>query len=86
MSHNSKPKLKPAHEVFHRVMWDPIIPSYDITILYEDRFKKDLIEVPFDGWDYVVPMHRVRQFKYQDKVIWDRTERIDLFPIFFSKN
>jgi len=79
----NKKRLHTSEEVYNRVKWDSRYNSAEFVIVYEDRFK-GLIEIPFedfrDNADEVesVPFHRVWYFKHNDKVVWDRKERIDL--------
>ena len=77
--------LFPAHH-------HPALPhAEEFLICYEDRFLTELQEMTLAAWDEGldecvggIPLHRVRQFKHFDTVVWDRTSRLDL--IFHSGN
>ncbi|KAF3905627.1 hypothetical protein ABW21_db0202277 [Orbilia brochopaga] len=77
------PKLRPAHEVFHRIKWDPQYDSSSYLVGYEDRFR-GVLEIGVDKWrtemsdEEFVPMHRVVYFKERGgEVVWDREKRVD---------
>ncbi|KAJ6258333.1 hypothetical protein Dda_6373 [Drechslerella dactyloides] len=79
----STPKLRPAHEVLHRIKWDPGYDSSSFVIGYEDRFR-GVLEMPVDNWrteasdEEFVPMHRVVYFREKGgEVVWDREKRVD---------
>ncbi|KAK6338640.1 hypothetical protein TWF696_009451 [Orbilia brochopaga] len=81
----STPKLRPAHEVLHRIKWDPKYDSASYLVGYEDRFR-GVLEIAVDKWrtemsdEEFVPMHRVVYFRVKGvggEVVWDRENRID---------
>lgn len=82
-----KIRLPSSDEVYHRIDWDENIPSYEITIIWEDRFK-GLKEEHFEEFDiHEVPMHRIQQFKHNGKVIWDRKSRLNIITeTFYPKS
>ena len=80
--------LKPANEVITRLLYDPILDKSDFSFVYFDR-EEGMIERPLDANNESVkgkerllvkalPEHRLRQFLYKKRVIWDRSERLDL--------
>ncbi|KAF3934553.1 hypothetical protein ABW19_dt0209031 [Dactylella cylindrospora] len=79
-----KAKLRPSHEVYHRIKWDNTYDSSNYLVGYEDRFR-GVLELPVDKWkmemsdEEFVPMHRVVYFKEKKsgEVVWDREKRID---------
>jgi len=80
-----KKRLPSSEEVYNRIKWEA--PAYGIDvdtfiIGYVDRFV-DLMKVPFSSFEIgVIPLHRVMKIYYQDKIIWDRKERLFEFPTF----
>lgn len=81
----TKPKRKSKweHEIFERIKWDASIPQELVVIGYLDRFE-GIKEIPFVDFKGVhedlegVPMHRIRYFKLNGTIVWDRDNRIDL--------
>lgn len=77
-----KSKIRPTDSIFHRIHWDVSIPKDQVLIGYLDRFI-GIVEVPFNKWKGVdehegVPMHRIRYFKLNGQIVWDREKKIDL--------
>ncbi|KXS11968.1 hypothetical protein M427DRAFT_137544 [Gonapodya prolifera JEL478] len=78
-----KGRLRPADEIFNRILWDPsLAPLSSWTIGYEDRFagvqEKLVSEFSREATDETfIPMHRVRYFKRNGQIVWDRALRID---------
>lgn len=60
------------------------IPDHldEIIVGYHDRFEPTEVEKTMKEFmeelQEEVPFHRIRYFRYQDTVFWDRTNRIDL--------
>ena len=69
-----------SRDVFHRIQWDPRIDSSQVTIGYQDRFK-GVLDMVFDdvrlGKD--IPWHRIQNFKFAGRIVWDRegTDELD---------
>jgi len=82
---SKKKRLPSSEEVYNRIKWEA--PTYGIdvdsfTICYSDRFV-DLIKVKFSAFEIgIIPLHRVMKVYYQDKIIWDRKDRLFEFPFF----
>jgi len=82
---SKKKRLPSSEEVYNRIKWEA--PAYGIdvdsfTIAYSDRFL-ELVQVPFSSFEIgVIPLHRVMKVFYQDKLIWDRKDRLFEFPFF----
>ncbi|KAI9768068.1 MAG: hypothetical protein M1840_005102 [Geoglossum simile] len=72
-------KLRPAHEILHRLLWDPAMDASDHVVGYEDRFVGTR-EIPVERWktestdEEFIPMHRVMYFRRKsDGVkVWER--------------
>jgi uncharacterized protein (UPF0248 family) len=72
-------KLRPAHQILHRLLWDPAIDATDHVVGYEDRFAGTR-EIPVERWktestdEEFIPMHRVVYFRRKsDGVrVWER--------------
>jgi uncharacterized protein (UPF0248 family) len=72
-------KLRPAHEILHRLLWDPAMDASDHVVGYEDRFVGTR-EIPVERWktestdEEFIPMHRVVYFRRKsDGVkVWER--------------
>lgn len=78
-----KKRFRPAHEVLNQLQWDATYNTRTVVIGYEDRFT-GIQEVTKDTWDQglddglgSIPMHRIRYFKLDGEVMWDRTTRVD---------
>ena len=82
-STSGKQKLKGADYIFKRIKWDSSIDKDQIVIGYLDRFL-GVKEIQFSEFKGVhedrdgIPLHRIRHFKINDTVVWDRDQRIDL--------
>ena len=69
--------------MFQRFKWDASIDKKRVTIGYLDRFK-GIQEIAFDEFKGVhedlegIPQHRIRYYKIDNKVVWDREKKIDL--------
>ncbi|KAJ3336022.1 hypothetical protein HDU93_003856 [Gonapodya sp. JEL0774] len=80
---DSNKRLRPANEVFNRILWDPSMqPLSDWVVGYEDRFAgvqeclvSDFSREATD--ETFIPLHRIRYFKRKNAIVWDRTLRID---------
>ncbi|KAN0029698.1 hypothetical protein ACTA71_007833 [Dictyostelium dimigraforme] len=84
IENKKKERLPSSEEVYNRILYDDILKdkSEDIIILYEDRFD-GLKKATFKSFEFgIVPLHRIKQFSYLDKIFWDRKERIYDFSIF----
>eukprot|EP01133_Synstelium_polycarpum_P001186 gene1186-1364_t len=77
-------RLPSAEEIYNRIKWDMSAVSNidDYSVGYEDRFI-GIMEVRFNEFELgVIPLHRVRIFKYQDNIIWNRNTKEMNFPAF----
>lgn len=89
--------FKGSEFIFQRLKWDASIDKSRVTIGYLDRFK-GIQEIAFGEFKGVhddlegIPQHRIRYFKIDDQVVWDREKKIDLLSrtgdiaYFFSNN
>nr|CAB3260711.1 uncharacterized protein LOC100175594 [Phallusia mammillata] len=83
-----KPPMKTAHDVINRVKWDESLSPDEFCVGYTDRFD-GLVEKPFAdfNWDidiagvgpdiFCIPQHRIQYFKRNDRVVWDKSKRLD---------
>ncbi|EAR97513.2 XPG I-region family protein (macronuclear) [Tetrahymena thermophila SB210] len=72
-----KKKLTPILSIINRIKWDPALDKSDFSIVYQDRFLKDL-EMDFDTFDISdVKSYRVTQIKKNGKVVWDREKKFE---------
>ncbi|CAF1253970.1 unnamed protein product, partial [Didymodactylos carnosus] len=76
-------KFRDTISIFNRISWDKSIDPKTVTIGYLDRFK-GIQEIAFSEWkkvldhEYGVPMHRVRYYKINNQIVWDRTRKYDI--------
>ena len=76
-------KFKGADILFQRFKWDGQIDKSQITIGYLDRFK-GIQEIKFFDFKGVhddrdgIPLHRIRYYKINETIVWDREQRIDI--------
>lgn len=76
-------KFKGSEFIFQRIKWDEKIDKSQVSIGYLDRFL-GIKEIRFDEFKGVhedkegVPLHRIRYFKINDRIVWDREQKIDL--------
>eukprot|EP00300_Choanocystis_sp_HF-7_P033762 c46184_g1_i1.p1 GENE.c46184_g1_i1~~c46184_g1_i1.p1 ORF type:complete len:219 (+),score=23.98 c46184_g1_i1:98-658(+) len=78
-----KARLRPSHEILHQIKWDAALSSKVWQIGYEDRFT-GIQEVSMETWDLgleeglgSIPAHRIRYFKADGVLVWDRATRMD---------
>jgi len=78
----NKRKFRPAEDVLSRIQHDKSLTASDFMIGYEDRFLgiKEMTLPEFDKGD--VPFHRIRYFKQNEEIMWDRRTKLD--RLFFS--
>ena len=85
---DTKISLKPANEVITRLLYDSSLDRSLFSFIYIDR-DEGMIERPLDSINETVkgkermlvkalPEHRIRQFLYKKRVIWNRDDRLDL--------
>ena len=78
----SKPKFKGSEFIFDRIKRDGSIDKDQIIIGYLDRFK-GIREIKFNEFKGVhedpdgIPQHRIRYFKINNKIVWDRDNKIN---------
>ena len=79
-----KKRFKGSDFIFQRIKWDKSLDKEQIVIGYLDRFL-GVKEIKFNDFKGVhedyregIPLHRIRHFKINDKIVWDREKRIDL--------
>jgi uncharacterized protein (UPF0248 family) len=88
---NSKRKLIPVSEVLRRIEWDYSLDGSDFSILHYDRVDDIIVESPWDAPNQSIsntkegslvkalPEHRIVGIKYKERLVWDRSTRMDLF-------
>lgn len=77
-------KFKGSEYIFQRIKWDDNVDKKQVVIGYLDRFL-GIKDIKFDDFkgvheDYKegIPFHRIRYFKINDRIVWDREQKIDL--------
>ncbi|MEN0067576.1 MAG: RNA repair domain-containing protein [Myxococcota bacterium] len=70
--------LRPAHEVYHRLRWDPSIDETTAEVVVHDR-RKGAVAIPFVAFDPNgdIPWSRVQAFRLAGTTVWDRERRVD---------
>ena len=75
---------------FCRIKWDKSLDSSKFTVAYEDRFA-GIVEKAFGEFDWdsdlasvgpevlAIPQHRIQYFKYGNRVVWKKENRLDDF-------
>ncbi|CAF1277320.1 unnamed protein product [Adineta steineri] len=69
--------------IFNRCLHDKTIDRSQVVIGYEDRFI-GIHEIAFNEFrrvhehEYGIPLHRIRYFKINGELVWDRSKRLDL--------
>jgi len=82
-NNNNNARFRGADLIFNRILHDPTIDRGQVLIGYEDRFT-GVHEIAFNEFkkvhdhEYGVPMHRIRHYKISGRIVWDRTNKIDL--------
>lgn len=63
--------------ILNRIKWDPALNQSDFTVVYKDRFLKDL-EMDFETFDISdVKSYRVTHIKRLGVVVWDREKKFE---------
>lgn len=71
-------KFKGADHIFNRILWDKKMNKEEYTIGYEDRFL-GILEIPYLEFAQKadIPSHRIKFFKKNGEIVWDRTLKIN---------
>jgi Uncharacterized protein conserved in archaea len=72
-------KFKGADHIVDRLMWDKKLNKEEFTVGYEDRFL-GILEIPFLEFAKKtdIPTHRIKYFKKDGEIVWDRVKKINL--------
>lgn len=63
--------------ILNRIKWDPALNQSEFTVVYKDRFLKDL-EMDFETFDISdVKSYRVTHIKRLGVVVWDREKKFE---------
>ena len=63
--------------ILNRIKWDPALDQSEFTVVYKDRFLKDL-EMDFETFDISdVKSYRVTHIKRLGVVVWDREKKFE---------
>lgn len=74
---DSKKRLTPVIPILNRIRWDPAFNQDEYTIIYQDRFLKDL-EISFNTYEESdVKSYRITQIKKGNKIVWDREKKFE---------
>eukprot|EP01006_Ploeotia_vitrea_P016592 TRINITY_DN47331_c0_g1_i1.p1 TRINITY_DN47331_c0_g1~~TRINITY_DN47331_c0_g1_i1.p1 ORF type:complete len:1019 (-),score=137.11 TRINITY_DN47331_c0_g1_i1:128-3082(-) len=80
---NKAHPFTPADKIYNRIFWDDQLNPDDFEVGYEDRFK-GLMYMPVRNWrtgedeTSEVPFHRIRNFRCQGQIVWNRTTRFSV--------
>ena len=88
-STTTKKKLVPITEVLRRIEWDMTLRTQDFYIRYYDRVDDTIHTTQFDApntsisssqtsFIKALPEHRIVSVLYKDRIVWDRTTKLDL--------
>jgi Protein of unknown function (DUF504). len=72
-------KFRGADKIYHRILWDESLNKSEFVVGYEDRFE-GIIEEPFENFEVLkedIPFHRIRYFKRNGEVVWDRRIKLN---------
>jgi len=70
-------KLKGADQIINRIKWDKEQNKNEFTVGYDDRFL-GIMDIPFVEFDKQtdIPSHRIKHFKRNGEIVWDRTNKV----------
>lgn len=75
------PKFRGADKIYHQILWDDRLDKSQFVIGYLDRFE-GIIEIPLttfiDEIRVDCPYHRIRFYKRNGEVVWDRKKKLNL--------
>lgn len=86
---NKKDALTPAKDVLLRIKWDHSLDERLFTVGYFDRKENKVIYISFDAKNesvqgkeeqfvFAIPEHRIYTIKYKERVVWEKSKRLDL--------
>lgn len=86
---SKKDSLTPAKDVLLRIKWDYSLDETLFTVGYFDRKENKVIYISFDAKNesvqgkeeqfvFAIPEHRIYTIKYKERVIWEKSKRLDL--------
>ena len=73
----SRAAMKPADQIMKRILHDVNLKEEEFTVVWEDRFLGLLEQSIPEFLEGNIPRHRIRQFKQNSFIIWDRGKKID---------
>ncbi len=73
----------PAKDFLNKIKWDKRENPKNYSLLYLDRIKNKLIEIPYESieidGEFIltidgknIPMHRIKQIRKKNKLVWER--------------
>jgi uncharacterized protein (UPF0248 family) len=77
----------PIKDFLNKIKWDKNLDPKDFSVFYLDNISKKLVELKFndilktegnfiaimkDNEETFIPLHRVREVREKDKVVWNR--------------
>ena len=77
----------PIKDFLNKIKWDESLDEKDFTIYYLDNLSKKLVAIKYtdivklegtfmlikkDNEETFIPMHRIREVREKDKVVWKR--------------
>ena len=86
---SKKDALTPAKDVLLRIKWDHSLDETLFTVGYFDRKENKVIYISFDAKNesvqgkeeqfvFAIPEHRIYTIKYKERVVWEKSKRLDL--------
>ena len=74
-----KRKLEPSHHIYNRILWDSKFDENRFSLELSERFLGSK-RIHFHEFEPAgeIPWHRIRRFFMDQKVVWDRENRLDL--------
>jgi uncharacterized protein (UPF0248 family) len=81
-------KLTAVRDVLRRIQWDATLTPSEFSVCYYDRVADTLQTVPFtqpnlsvegqcELFVLAIPEHRIVSVSYKDRIVWDKSTRLD---------
>jgi uncharacterized protein (UPF0248 family) len=79
--------MQTIKDFLNKIKWDKNLDARDFSVFYLDNVSKKLVELQFkdilkiegnfivvlkEDEETFIPMHRIREVKEKDKVVWER--------------
>jgi len=73
----TRASMKPAEQIMKRILYDKNLLESEFTVVWEDRFAGLLEQSIPEFLEGNIPRHRIRQFKQNSFIVWDRDKKFD---------